>query len=146
MKGCGGTYVLLSAVFSSSHKVLWHSGINQVAGMTGGWGNLSLIRLYGDAPCPHPQLLQQHLFTSSGLPVWKAVLSLSVSQTHTWRTRVQHYTWKNLTTAHGTVSTAVYALSVPNPRWFPALIRQQLQMHICLLLESFDSFGYTRER
>lgn len=113
----------LSAAFASSHKVLWHSDINQVAGMTGGWGSFSLIRLCGDAPCPHPQLLQQHLFTSSGLSVWKAALSLSMSQTHTWRTHTQH-THKGiwLVLGGGWVSPNMYAPNALDPYWFLALL------------------------
>ncbi len=46
--------------------------------MTGGSGDSSVIRLGGDAPCPHPQLLLHHLFTSSGLSVCKALPCPSV--------------------------------------------------------------------
>lgn len=72
-----------SSVFAGSHKVVWHSDINHVWGLTGGWGSL-FDQVCGDTPCPHPQLLRQHLFTSSGLSLWKALLSLSKSyMTHT---------------------------------------------------------------
>lgn len=104
--------------------IKWHSDINHVAGMTGGWGSFSLIRLCGDAPCPHPQLLQQHLFTSSGLSVWKAVLSLSMSQTHMRRTHTT-YTQKNLACAPGWVGFFQHVLYAPNvlhPYWILAVL------------------------
>lgn len=112
---CGGICVpfTLWAAFASTHKVLWHSDINHVTWMTGGWSSISLIRLCGDAPCPHPQLLQQHLFTSSGLSVWRAVLSLLMSQTHVWRTHTT-YTQKNLACIQGWVGFFQHALSAPN--------------------------------
>lgn len=69
------------------HKSLQLCGINQAAGMTDGWGNSSLIRLGGDAPCPHPQLLLQHLFTRWGLSAQKALLCLSKPSARAWRTR-----------------------------------------------------------
>ena len=70
--------------------------------MTGGWGSFSLIMLCGDAPCPHPQMLQQHLLTSSDLSVWKAMLRpLNVTDVYTvWRTQTT-YTQKNLGSAWG---------------------------------------------
>lgn len=90
-------------------KVPWHGDINQP------WGCEWRLRqrplwsgLRGDAPCPHPQLLWQHLFTSSGLSVCKALLSRSVSYTHTWRTHTYThthatYTQRNLASALGWV-------------------------------------------
>lgn len=95
--------------------------INHVWGLTGGWGRL-FDQVCGDTPCPHPQLLQQHLFTSSGLSVWKVLLSLSKSyMTHTDNTLTQKRICLVLGGWLGSLQSILYAPNMLVPYWFLAL-------------------------
>lgn len=113
------SFCVLYPLLCHHHKSLQLCGINQAAGMTDGWGNSSLITLGGDAPCPHPQLLLQHLFTSWGLSALKALLCLSKSSARTWRTRARStYTHRNLFTAFGGVWVVSEMYTSSDPQWF----------------------------
>lgn len=133
MQGCGANCVCLCAAFASRHKGLWHSGINQVAGMTGGWGNFSLIR-----HVETPYVLILSCSYSTCLLVWACLVGRQriASQCHTLihdtHIHSQH-THKGIWTVFRgkLASSNLHALNLLDPHWFSprfSFIRQLLQM------------------